>query len=146
MKNRTQWYWTVPWYHANHYKRALIKILYKIYKNQMQTICSMGKSQKLGLPRPFLYRVCHHACPTLISLKCPEVHTYKLNVEGSFGTHHFILFGRNEMKWHDDIISFGKSTEMTGYPIGIKIRHKMKSHGIRNECHNQFCGSQTSIC
>jgi hypothetical protein len=25
---------------------------------------------------------------------------------------------------------FGKPTEMTGYPIGIKVRHKMKNHGI----------------
>jgi hypothetical protein len=26
--------------------------------------------------------------------------------KGSFGTHHFISFGRNEMKCPDDIISF----------------------------------------
>jgi hypothetical protein len=30
------------------------------------------------------------------------------------------------MKWYDEIISFGKATEMTGYRIGIKIRHGMK--------------------
>jgi hypothetical protein len=39
---------------------------------------------------------------------------------------------------------FEKFTEMTGYPIGIKVRHEMKNHGIRNEFHNQFCDSQTS--
>jgi hypothetical protein len=41
---------------------------------------------------------------------------------------------------------FEKSTEMTGYPIGIKVRHEMKTHGIPNEFHNQFRGSQTSNC
>jgi hypothetical protein len=25
---------------------------------------------------------------------------------------------------------FEKSTEMTGYPIDIKVRHEMKNHGI----------------
>jgi hypothetical protein len=47
-------------------------------------------------------------------------------IKGSFGTHHFISFGINEMKWYDEIISFGKATEMTGYHIGIKIRHGIK--------------------
>jgi hypothetical protein len=66
----------------------------------------------------------------------------------SFGIHHFILFGRNEMKSNDMMISFyfGKSTEMTGYPIGIKVRHKMKNHKILNEFPNQFRGIQTSNC
>jgi hypothetical protein len=41
---------------------------------------------------------------------------------------------------------FEKSIEMTGYPIGIKVRHEMKTHGILNEFHNQFRGSQTSNC
>jgi hypothetical protein len=27
-------------------------------------------------------------------------------IQGLFGSHHFISFGRNKMKWHDDIISF----------------------------------------
>jgi hypothetical protein len=39
---------------------------------------------------------------------------------------------------------FGKSIEMTGYPIGIKVGHGMKKHGSPNEFHNQFRGSQTS--
>jgi hypothetical protein len=39
---------------------------------------------------------------------------------------------------------FEKSTKMTGYPIDIKVRHEMKTHGIPNEFHNQFCDSQTS--
>jgi hypothetical protein len=39
---------------------------------------------------------------------------------------------------------FEKSTEMTGYPIGIEVRHEVKNHGIQNEFHNQFRGSQTS--
>jgi hypothetical protein len=39
---------------------------------------------------------------------------------------------------------FEKTTEMTGYPIGIKGRHEMKTNGIPNEFHNQFCGSQIS--
>jgi hypothetical protein len=30
---------------------------------------------------------------------------------------------------------FEKSTEMTGYPISIKVRHEMKNHEIRNEFH-----------
>jgi hypothetical protein len=30
------------------------------------------------------------------------------------------------MKWYDEIISFGKAIEMSGYHIGIKIRHGMK--------------------
>jgi hypothetical protein len=38
-----------------------------------------------------------------------------------------------------------KIIEMTGYPIGIKVRHEIKTHGIPNEFHNQFRGSQTSI-
>jgi hypothetical protein len=37
---------------------------------------------------------------------------------------------------------FEKSTEMTGYPIGIKVSHEMKTHRIPNEFHNQFDGSQ----
>jgi hypothetical protein len=37
---------------------------------------------------------------------------------------------------------FVKSTEITGYPIGIKVRHEMKKHRISNEFHNQFRGSQ----
>jgi hypothetical protein len=41
---------------------------------------------------------------------------------------------------------FGKSAEMTGYPIGIKARHEMKTYGIPNEFHNQFRGSQTIKC
>jgi hypothetical protein len=41
---------------------------------------------------------------------------------------------------------FEKSTEMTGYPIGIKVRHEMKIHGIPNEFHNQFRCSKTSNC
>jgi hypothetical protein len=41
---------------------------------------------------------------------------------------------------------FEKSTEMTRYPIGIKVRHEMKTHGISNEFHNQFRDSQTSNC
>jgi hypothetical protein len=36
---------------------------------------------------------------------------------------------------------FEKSIEMTGYPIGIKVRHKMKTHRIPNEFYNQFHGS-----
>jgi hypothetical protein len=28
---------------------------------------------------------------------------------------------------------FGKYTEMTGYPLGIKVRRGMKNHGIINE-------------
>jgi hypothetical protein len=51
---------------------------------------------------------------------------WKKRTKGSFGTHYFISFGINEMKWYDEIISFGKATKMTGYPIGIKIRHGMK--------------------
>jgi hypothetical protein len=49
---------------------------------------------------------------------------------------------------NDMIISFyfEKSTEMTGYPIDIKVRHEMKTHGIPNKLHNQFRGSQTSNC
>jgi hypothetical protein len=39
---------------------------------------------------------------------------------------------------------FEKSTEMTGYPIGIKVRHKMKTYEILNEFHNQFRGNQIS--
>jgi hypothetical protein len=30
------------------------------------------------------------------------------------------------MKWYDEIILFGEATEMTGYHIGIKIRHGIK--------------------
>jgi hypothetical protein len=36
---------------------------------------------------------------------------------------------------------FEKSTEMTGYSIGIKVRHEMKTHRIENEFHNQFYDS-----
>jgi hypothetical protein len=39
---------------------------------------------------------------------------------------------------------FEKFIEMTGYPIGIKVRHKIKNHGIQNEFYNQFHGSQIS--
>jgi hypothetical protein len=42
--------------------------------------------------------------------------------------------------------NFGKSTKMIGYPIGIKVRLEIKNHGIQNEFHNQFRGSQTSKC
>jgi hypothetical protein len=28
---------------------------------------------------------------------------------------------------------FEKSTEITGYPVGIKVRHEMKIHEISNE-------------
>jgi hypothetical protein len=31
---------------------------------------------------------------------------------------------------------FDNSIEMTGYPIGIKVRHEMKNHGISNKFHN----------
>jgi hypothetical protein len=42
-----------------------------------------------------------------------------------------ISFYLVEMKWHDDIISFfARSIEMTGYPIGVKVRHEMKDYGI----------------
>jgi hypothetical protein len=41
---------------------------------------------------------------------------------------------------------FEKSTEITGYPIGIKVRHEMKTHGIPNEFYNHFRGCQTSNC
>jgi hypothetical protein len=41
---------------------------------------------------------------------------------------------------------FEKSIEMTGYPIGIKVRHEIKTHEIPNKFHNQFCGSQTNNC
>jgi hypothetical protein len=41
---------------------------------------------------------------------------------------------------------FEKSIKMIGYPIGIKVKHEMKTYGISNEFHNQFCGSQTSNC
>jgi hypothetical protein len=36
---------------------------------------------------------------------------------------------------------FLKSTEITGYPIGIKVRHEMKNYEILNEFHNQLHGS-----
>jgi hypothetical protein len=57
-----------------------------------------------------------------------------------------ISFHLVEMKWNDMVISFHfvKSTEMTGYPISIKVRHEIKIHGIPNEFYNQFYGSQTS--
>jgi hypothetical protein len=41
---------------------------------------------------------------------------------------------------------FEKSTEMTGYLIGIKVRHEIKIHGIPNKFHNQFRDSQTNNC
>jgi hypothetical protein len=55
----------------------------------------------------------------------------------------FHLIEMNEMTM---MISFHfeKSTEMIGYPIGIKVRYEMKNHRIQNEFHNQFRGSQTS--
>jgi hypothetical protein len=31
------------------------------------------------------------------------------------------------MKWYDDIISFGKTTEMIGYQTWIKVKHGMKT-------------------
>jgi hypothetical protein len=34
-----------------------------------------------------------------------------LNTKGSFSTYYFILFGRNEIKWHHDIISFWKNSQ-----------------------------------
>jgi hypothetical protein len=36
---------------------------------------------------------------------------------------------------------FEKSTKMTGYPTGIKVRHEIKTHRIENEFYNQFRGS-----
>jgi hypothetical protein len=39
---------------------------------------------------------------------------------------------------------FEKFTEITGYPIGIKVRHEIKTHEISNKFHNQFRGNQTS--
>jgi hypothetical protein len=41
---------------------------------------------------------------------------------------------------------FRKSTEMTGYPIGIiiKVRHEIKTHRISDKFHNQFRDSQIS--
>jgi hypothetical protein len=41
---------------------------------------------------------------------------------------------------------FEKSIEMIGYSIDIKVRHEIKTHGISNEFHTQFRGSQTSNC
>jgi hypothetical protein len=38
---------------------------------------------------------------------------------------------------------FVKFTEMTGYPIGIKVRHAMKKNlGILDEFHNQFVAAK----
>jgi hypothetical protein len=60
-------------------------------------------------------------------------HVFGLNpvekIEGLFGIHYFILFDRNEF---NDMISyhFGKSTEMIGYLIGIKVRHEIKNYEI----------------
>jgi hypothetical protein len=40
---------------------------------------------------------------------------------------------------------FGKSIEMTGYPIDIKVRHEMKNHGISNKLHNQSVAAKQVI-
>jgi hypothetical protein len=34
---------------------------------------------------------------------------------------------------------FAKSTEMTGYPIGIKVRHDMKNHVMHVKCIHDLC-------